>query len=49
MAMMPGKIACMRLRSGRHLKPGQEKRIYKRVQRARERRSQAADMRDDRP
>lgn len=39
MAMMPGKIACMRLRSGKHLKPGREKRIYKRVQRAREKRS----------
>jgi hypothetical protein len=36
--MMPGKLACMRLRSGRHMKPGREKRIYKRAQRARERR-----------
>jgi hypothetical protein len=36
MASMLGKLACMRLRSGRHLKPGREKRVYKRAQRARE-------------
>jgi len=39
MAMMLGKLACMRLRSGRHLKPGREKRIYKRALRAREKRA----------
>lgn len=41
MASMLGKLACMRLRSGRHLKPGREKRIYKRAQRAREKRNLA--------
>lgn len=39
MAMMLGNLACMRLRSGRHLRPGRGKRIYKRAMRAREKRT----------
>jgi len=42
---MLGKLACMRLRSGRHLKPGREKRLYKRQQRAREKRAECRTAR----
>ena len=47
MTAMLGKLACMRFRSWRHLKPGREKRIYKRAQRAQEKRQAARNVRGE--